>query len=139
MGHDEERVDDRKGQRQHRTADGQYDRGFGGAGDGDGGEEEADEHAPRVAHEDLRRWFVPRIEADEAPAEGGHDDEGEDVGADDGDGGEGESDGDGHDGGQRVHAVDEVEGVDDADDPDDGEEPAGVAEGDGDAGNGDVV
>src|SRR4029077_19791782 len=77
-----------------------------------------DEQAPAVAHEDLRRGAVPAVETDEAPRQRGHDDDGEDVGTDDGDDAEGDGDGDGHERGQRINAVDEVDGIDDAHDPD---------------------
>jgi hypothetical protein len=73
--------------------------------------------AAGIAHEDLRRRLVPRIEADEAPGEGGHDHERKRVVAKDGDHAERGRDRDRHDGRQRVHAVDEVHGVHHADDP----------------------
>src|SRR5262249_17880552 len=126
--HDDQGIEHREGQGQNRTADDQRGGRFGRAGDGAGGEDQADEETSGIAHEDLGRRLVPPVEADQAAAEGGHDDQGEDVEADDGDDAERHRYSNRYYSGERVDAVDEIHGVDDADDPEDRHQPADVAQ-----------
>src|SRR5205823_14102297 len=60
---------------EHRTADDQRGRRLRRFRDRTCGEDESDEEAASVAHENFRRRFVPRIKADERSGERGHDHE----------------------------------------------------------------
>lgn len=98
--------------------------GCGGVGrrQGEGGEEEAEEEAAGIAHENGRRVPVMIEKAEEGAEEDGDKNEVRAVAAEGGEEGEAGDSNDGNAGGETVQAVDQVDGVHDADNPEQGDE-----------------